>query len=636
MHVVNVGNVTIEWYDKAGVQQNSQSLQSFFSSLGPPLGTFTFDPKVIYDQYAERFVVISLERQDSHVSCGAAPSDDSYILVAVSKTSDPNAGWWFHAINSKTNIGGVDTWADYPGLAVDDKAIYVTNNMFNFCSGASTYGVRLWIIDKAPFYSGGPASWAIYDPYALAGVSGNENTSQPAHMYGAPPATLGTWLVSYSGWTSGGVGGPEWLHVIEVTDPLGGGGGPFFTQGWLNVGDIEDIGAPWGWPALADAPQAGTSTLIEVNDRRTLNAVWRNNNLYVSTTITPNAGPDAGQTTAHWFRVITSGGIGALALADQGNVGAEDLGPDTYTFFPSVTVDHCGNMAMGFAASNAAFYGGAYYTGRLSGDPAGTVQPTGVLQAGTDWYVRTFGGSRNRWGDYSGIALDPVDEVTFWVYNEYATTRGTLLGTSPEDGRWATHWGSFWLGCPPVSVAITGFEARAVAGGVELVGRFRSDSDHYRVNVYRGNGGNSDPVRYKSIEMDATSNFRYIDDNVEPGRTYSYYLGVTDRDGEFFSTTSEVTIPVRQTALHQNEPNPFNPVTAIRYTLSGEQRVTLSIYDANGRLVRTLTDGLQSHGPHVAQWNGTDNNGNAVGSGVYFYKLDAGKFTESRKMVLLK
>jgi hypothetical protein len=98
-------------------------------------------------------------------------------------------------------------------------------------------------------------------------------------------------------------------------------------------------------------------------------------------------------------------------------------------------------MALGFAASALTIYPGAYYTGRAASDAAGTTQATGTLMAGADWYYRVFSGTRNRWGDYSGISLDPNDEATFWVFNQYAMTRGTLL--SGQDGRWATQYGSF-------------------------------------------------------------------------------------------------------------------------------------------------------------------------------------------------
>ena len=412
-HVVNVGNVMIQWFTQVGLQHNLQSLNAFFAPIGPPLGTHTFDPKVIYDQYAERFVVITLERT----------GNASYILVAVSKTHDPNMGWWYLPINSTLNIGGVLSWADYPGLAVDDKAIYITNNMFGFAGGYS--GARLWIIDKNPFYAGGVASWGLFDPYTAAGIGPFQTTTQPAHTYGPRPANDGTYLSSYSGLTNGGAGALEFVAVIGITDPLGLGGGPFFTSQFVSCGDIEDVGGIFGWPALTDAPQLGTATRIEVNDRRALNAVWRSNQLYVSTTITPNAGPDINETTAHWWRLDTTAGIGALVTADQGNVGGSGLGAGTFTFFPSVTVDHCGNMAMGFAASNGQMYCGAYYTGRLSGDPAGTTQPAGVLQAGVDWYVRTFNSGRNRWGDYSGIAIDPADPGR--VY--FSTNVSPLTGT---------------------------------------------------------------------------------------------------------------------------------------------------------------------------------------------------------------
>ncbi|HFE54006.1 MAG TPA: hypothetical protein ENK07_11210 [Bacteroidetes bacterium] len=72
------------------------------------------------------------------------------------------------------------------------------------------------------------------------------------------------------------------------------------------------------------------------------------------------------------------------------------------------------------------------------------MQTPKVLRAGLDYYYRAFGGSRNRWGDYSGIAVDPSDDVTFWVYNEYAIQRGDVLDDYPdEDGRYGTAFGKF-------------------------------------------------------------------------------------------------------------------------------------------------------------------------------------------------
>ena len=95
-------------------------------------------------------------------------------------------------------------------------------------------------------------------------------------------------------------------------------------------------------------------------------------------------------------------------------------------------------------------------------------------------------------------------------------------------------------------------------------------------------------------------------------------------------------MPELKLALHQNVPNPFNPLTTIRYDLPANARVRLSIIDVAGRRVRTLVDEQQTAGSRSAIWNGRDDAGRAVASGVYFYVLDAGKERLTRKLVLLK
>ncbi len=621
-HVINIGNCIIEWRPKSApldVPQYRNSLKGFFAgAVGAggigTLGTTCFDPKVIYDQYQDRFIVVALEQGN--------PPLQSRILVAVSKGADPNGGWWLHAINSVVSIGGVDCYADYPGLAVDDEAVYVNNNMFN--AAGAFGGVRLWIINKAPTYAGGLIAYTLHDPYGEVGQPGLATTTQPTHMYGPEPAGVGTFLVSYSGLSDGL---NEYIDIIRVDNPLGAVAFDFQQLGPL--GNFDNT-----VPALPDAPQLGNAILIEVNDRRALNAVWRNNNLYMCATVLPPAGaPDAGQTTAYWWRVNTTV-LPALAVADQGFVGANDLGAGaTYTFMASVMVDACGNMAIGFAASNGTIYCGAYYATRLAADPPGTIGGTGTLQAGTDWYNRIFSGTRNRWGDYSGLSICPVDQSTFWVYNEYACTRGTPSGAPPQDGRWCTKLGKFFV-CQPVSVAITAFDAVAKNGAVELRSLFRSDLGVQAVNVYRSGAEGE----FRLIETVATggTSFVFTDDTVAPGATYRYQIGVVDGDGEVFSPVAKVSLADVSVTLGQNSPNPFNPSTTISFTLPAREQVTVSIYDANGRLVRTLLDESRDYGTHSVTWDGRDDAGSTVGSGVYFYRLSAGKYSESKKMVMLK
>jgi len=92
-------------------------------------------------------------------------------------------------------------------------------------------------------------------------------------------------------------------------------------------------------------------------------------------------------------------------------------------------------------------------------------------------------------------------------------------------------------------------------------------------------------------------------------------------------------------ALAQNHPNPFNPSTTINYQIPddvGSINISLNVYDIRGRLVRTLAEGLKGAGSYSTFWDGTDNSGRQVGSGVYFYRFSSSKFNATRKMILLK
>ena len=92
----------------------------------------------------------------------------------------------------------------------------------------------------------------------------------------------------------------------------------------------------------------------------------------------------------------------------------------------------------------------------------------------------------------------------------------------------------------------------------------------------------------------------------------------------------------KEYALLRNYPNPFNPCTKIPYNLPEQAVISIEIYNLRGNLVRTLWRGSQMAGQHVINWDGTDNNGANVVSGIYFYKLQAGKFINIKKMLRIK
>jgi hypothetical protein len=92
----------------------------------------------------------------------------------------------------------------------------------------------------------------------------------------------------------------------------------------------------------------------------------------------------------------------------------------------------------------------------------------------------------------------------------------------------------------------------------------------------------------------------------------------------------------RKFTLQQNYPNPFNPATIIEYTLPKTSKVKIQIYNVLGQMVRNLVDELQDQGYKMILWDGKDDRGHELSSGVYFYRIRAGNFVKSKKMILLK
>ncbi len=114
----------------------------------------------------------------------------------------------------------------------------------------------------------------------------------------------------------------------------------------------------------------------------------------------------------------------------------------------------------------------------------------------------------------------------------------------------------------------------------------------------------------------------------------------TDSDSTVWTiiSTSDIAdgmIPIK-TELHQNYPNPFNPSTTINYDLKKEGQVQILVYNTNGALVRSLLDKKQVAGYHSISWNGKDNFGKSVSSGLYIYKMKAGGFNKVLRAMMVK
>lgn len=116
------------------------------------------------------------------------------------------------------------------------------------------------------------------------------------------------------------------------------------------------------------------------------------------------------------------------------------------------------------------------------------------------------------------------------------------------------------------------------------------------------------------------------------------YLGGWGRTGNAYQSTpvTDPTVPVVTTTLNAAYPNPFNPNTTISFSLSAADDTTVEIYNQKGQLVKALVNSPLEAGNYSFSWNGTDAQGKAVASGLYFYRMKSGKYSSTRKMVMMK
>jgi hypothetical protein len=129
-----------------------------------------------------------------------------------------------------------------------------------------------------------------------------------------------------------------------------------------------------------------------------------------------------------------------------------------------------------------------------------------------------------------------------------------------------------------------------------------------------------------------------VNDLVEGGQLVllSYRTVPPVEDGQDGGESGEASDDAAGVTLGANTPNPFNPTTTIRFSLAQSTEVSLRIYNAQGQLVRELVNEARSAGDHAVTWDGRNDAGSGVASGVYFYRLQAAGFSETRRMVLLK
>ncbi len=359
------------------------------------------DPVVLYDHLANRWIITQFA-----TATGGFPITDE--CVAVSTTSDATGTYNRYGFHLGSNF------FDYPKLSVWPDAYYMSMNVFN-SSGTSYLGPQPFAFDRSQMLAGMPASFV--SPGITNGPT--ESPYLPADLDGSILPAAGS-PNSFVEWPATGNYKVYHFHVdfavpanstfTLFVNPAAAG----FTQLCQSTRScVPQLGSSSGLDALGDRLMFRAADRFFPDGHESLVANY-----------TVSSGGVAG---IRWFelRSVTSGPVTVFQESTYQ--------PDTtWRWMGSAAMDKRGNLVVGFSASSSAIFPQLRYAGRLASDPPNTLnQGEALLFAGTGSQTDTG----NRWGDYSSVSIDPVDDTTFWYTNEYYASTSSF--------NWRTRIGSF-------------------------------------------------------------------------------------------------------------------------------------------------------------------------------------------------
>ncbi len=356
-HLMATHNGAFQVQTKTGAVIAAMTDRAFWSVI--PLHWHYYDPRVIYDHFAGRWVIVEAQKDDT----GAG------LAFAVSRTGDPSGIWDIYY----WPLSGSGMY-DYPQLGLNQKTLVIS-----VLAGLDSGNRReVFLIDKSMLYSGRPLATVVFGP--------PHSSLTPVTSFDGGDANY--LLDSASG---------ALVHLYRAT-----------LEGVVFVATMTSP-APWS-DASTGAPQLGSNEDISTNDTRVTNAILRNGNLwFVHTCFLPAAQPT--RSSIQWWRTSTSG-----QLLDGGRI--DDRSDEMFYAFPSIAVNKQNDVVIGFAQFSRRTYASAAYAFRSAHDPPGTIRAPLVMKAGEGTYTPWV----RRWGDYSTTVTDP-DELTFWTIQEYAAAR---------------------------------------------------------------------------------------------------------------------------------------------------------------------------------------------------------------------
>jgi hypothetical protein len=452
-HYVEMVNLVFAVYDKTGNRLlgpvDTGTLWAGFAV--PDCTDPSGDPIVLYDQTTDRWILSQFTTRGLD-----DPSLPFYNCVAVSQTGDPTGAYFRYAfITQADTADGGFFFPDYPKYGVWRDSYVLTTRDFGT---DDEYGISVYGLEKNKMVAGDPKARAVQffldsnvvplnligDGLLPADLDGNTKpkadtpipivgTQDDGAAYGATVDALNIWDLDV-----------KWRSTPSASITF---------RGSLPVAPFDSIfpcgvvpgSPPPNQPNARDClPQPGITNgsqyldILSYRQRPTWRLAYRNAGAYETLVTNQSVEAAPGIAGVRWYELRRTGGT--YTVHQQGTYAPGD---GVHRWMGSAAMDKNGNIALGYSVVNGVnVFPGIRYTARLAGDPLGSMgsQGEGTVINGSG--VQTTVNSR--WGDYTSLNVDPVDDCTFWYVNEYYTAAGQA--SSPAG--WQTRIASFRLpGC---------------------------------------------------------------------------------------------------------------------------------------------------------------------------------------------
>ena len=555
-HYVQMVNLSYAIYDRSGnLLLGPSATNTLWQGFGGPCETSNDgDPVVLYDHLADRWMM-------SQFALPNYPRGPFYQCIAVSQTPDPLGAWYryeFLFSNNKMN--------DYPKFGVWPDGYYMSVNQFN-CSfiGCSWGGAGVVAFERDAMLNGGAARMVYFDLY---NVDSNLGGMLPSDLDGPPPPAGAPNPFAQMDDNAWGYS-PDQLQVwnfhVDWNNPSNS---TFSHNTSLPVSAFDSDMCGYSRNCI---PQPGGTKLDALSDRLMFRLQYRNfsgyQTLVLNHTVDANGHDLAG---VRWYELRNSGS--GWGVHQQGT-----YSPDSANrWVGSIAMNGNGDIGLGYSVSSTSISPSIRFTGRLGSDTqlGEMTQGEGTIIAGSGFQTHSSG----RWGDYASMAVDPVDDCTFWFTTEYYN--------SVSNAGWQTRVGSFKLAnCgttvdnPPTVSLTNPTDGSTVSGTVNVTADASDDNGVTQVQFF---------VDGASLFVDDTAPYAASWDTTgysEGNHTVS--AAATDTAGQ--TATSSVSVTVQNGAVIAVHVGDLDGSSASSGRNKWNATVTITVHDASHNPVSGVT-----------------------------------------------